>query len=156
MVNMKIENKIIGKFHSSEIKTISLFHVKNCIIDTVDFDFFECEFKIIIENCIINNLLIHSCWFENGLDFNNNHVRNYVNYQMGGHNKKPINITGNIFCDFVSFFDCHFEDQMLLQNNLFLKGSNLLGNKNEGFVNTFDNEIILIDNIGDLNLDELR
>ncbi len=152
---MKIENKVINKLQSSELKTNSFFHIKNSIIDTLDFEFFESDFEIIIENCIITNFLIHSCWFENGLVFKNNHVINYINYQMGGHNKKPINIWGNIFCEFVSFFDCHFEHKLILQNNIFLKGSNLLGNKNEGFENTFDSEIIIKDNIGNLDLDGL-
>ncbi|WP_264529893.1 hypothetical protein [Flavobacterium sp. N502540] len=152
---MKIENKILNELDSSEFNNVELLHILNSQIKNLNFDFFESKFEIIIENCIIDNLSIHSCWFEEGLTFKSNHVMNYVNYQMGGHNKKNINITGNIFHDFVNFFDCHFENQLLIEKNIFLLGSNLLGNKNEGFANTFESEIIIKENIGNLDLDGL-
>lgn len=78
---------------------------------------------------------------------------NYVHYEMGGHNKKSIIIAGNIFHGFVNFLDCHFENQLLIEKNIFLLGSNLLGNKNEGFANLFQSEIIIKENIGSLDLD---
>lgn len=52
---------------------------------------------------------------------------------MGGHNIKPIVIEGNIFTGFLSFFDCQFENVIELRNNIFEKGTNLLGNRRDGF-----------------------
>ncbi|OOG75425.1 hypothetical protein [Flavobacterium sp. A45] len=152
---MKIENKILDELNSSSLNNINSLYILNSHIENLNFDFFESNFEIIIENCIINKLSVHTCWFEQGVTFKNNHVMNYVDFQMGGHNKKIINVTGNIFHDFVSFFDCHFEDQLIIEKNIFLRGSNLLGNKNEGFANTFESEVIINNNIGNLDLDGL-
>lgn len=148
---MKIENKNIDIFHHSDLnKTTTSCKIFNSIIKTIDFDLFESDTPILIENCIIYDFLVHSCWFKEGLIFKNNLVINYIDYQMGGHNEKPIDLSGNIFTDFVSFFDCQFNFPVNLHNNIFRKGSNLLGNLDEGFKNIFDNGIIINGNIGDI------
>ena len=72
---------------------------------------------------------------------------------MGGHNKSPIIITGNIFNEFVNFFDCHFENDLEVQSNIFFKGTNLFGNLNEGFANTFNGLVKSEFNIGSLKID---
>lgn len=150
---MVIENKILDELNSSDLGNSKSIHIRNSIINSLNFDFFEFNFEIVIENCIINNFSIHSCWFVKGLTFRCNHVMNYVDYQMGGHNEVPVIISENIFHGFVSFFDCHFENQLVLENNLFIKGSNLLGNKDEGFANIFNSVVVIDNNIGNVDLD---
>ena len=155
MVELKIINQNIKIIHYSDLDNVSSCLISNSVIDTINFDLFDANIEIIIENCIINNLLIHECWFRKGLLFKNNNVLNYIDYQMGGHNKKPIKFIGNVFNEFVNFFDCQFDSFIELDNNIFTKGTNLLGNKDEGFKNTFTNEIILLNNIGNLYIDGL-
>lgn len=150
---MKIENKNIDIFDCSELNESSTCYILNSTIKTINFDLFEPNFQIIIENCKIDNFLIHSCWFKGGLLFKNNEVKNYIDYQMGGHNELPIILDGNIFNGFVNFFDCQFYSQLEVINNTFMKGSNLLGNLEEGFKNTFNNDVILKNNIGNLDFD---
>jgi hypothetical protein len=152
---VKIDNKIIDIFHCSGLDNAKSCYILNSIVKIIDFDMFEPNLEIVIENCIIQNLLIHSCWFRKGFIFKNNHVLNYIDYQMGGHNEEPIRLHGNIFHEFVNFFDCQFENTLEIQNNIFVKGSNLLGNNNEGFKNSFDTGIIAKDNIGSINLEGL-
>lgn len=151
---MEIKNKIIDTFHYSELEeeTHSLYLSKS-LIKTIDFVNFDPLFEIVIENCIIENFLILSCWFQKGLIFKNNHILNFIDYQMGGHNKSPIIITGNIFNEFVNFFDCHFENDLEIQSNIFFKGTNLFGNLNEGFANTFYGLVKSEFNIGSLKID---
>ncbi|MCD0487941.1 hypothetical protein LPB86_06855 [Pedobacter sp. MC2016-14] len=151
---MKIDGKNIGTLRSSEldIKT-STCHISNSKIKILDFDLFESDSEIIIDNCIIEKLLFHSYWPKGGLIFNNNKVLSYVDYQMGGHNEQPIKISNNTFEEFVNFFDCQFEAKVEVCNNIFLKGTNLLGNEGEGFQNSFDNGIITENNKGLINLD---
>ncbi|GHV23971.1 hypothetical protein FACS1894174_10200 [Bacteroidia bacterium] len=72
---------------------------------------------------------------------------------MGGHNMKTILIEGNIFNEFVNFFDCQFNELIELKSNIFHKGSNILGNRNEGFKNNFKKGYINEKNIGNINLD---
>jgi len=126
--------------------------ISNSIISKLDFFGYTFENEVIIENCIIDEFIIHSCWFKKGLTFKGNHVLKYIDYQMGGHNQYPIHFISNIFHDFFNFFDCQFEKELELRDNIFLKGTNLLGNTDEGYKNTFEILPKLIGNIGALDL----
>jgi hypothetical protein len=153
MVVMNIANKKIELLDFSKLEELHSLTISNCTISTINFDLFEPNFQIKIEDCKIENFLIHSCWFKGGLLFRNNEVTNYIDYQMGGHNELPIILEGNIFNSFVNFFDCHFYAQLEVLNNSFIKGSNLLGNLQEGFKNTFGESPIFKNNIGDIDID---
>lgn len=149
---MIIKNKILDVLQAPVFNDDEVNHISNSIIKTIDLFSFEANSKVIIENSIVFNFIIHSCWFKEGLDFRGNHVINYVDYQMGGHNQKPILFTNNIFRDFFNFFDCDFTDNLILENNIFINGSNLLGNIDEGWKNSFKKELILKNNVGLLNM----
>lgn len=150
---MKIENKTIHTLSYKEILNVDSLHISKSIINTLDLTASDPSFEIFIENSIIENLLIHSCWFRKGLIFKDNHVTNYIDYQIGGHNNYPIIIIGNIFKEFINFFDCHFEDKIEMKANIFMQGCNLLGNLDEGFKNTFAIKPIIKDNIGKIDID---
>ncbi len=75
-----------------------------------------------------------------------------IDYQMGGHNNEEMVISDNIFYGFFSFFDCIFEKQLIVKNNIFKKGTDLLARENKGFDNCFNGGVILTDNIGPLNV----
>jgi hypothetical protein len=151
------ENQVIDLLNLEDLKGHETFHLSNCLIDTIDLiGAFELNVHLKIENCIINNLKIHSCWFVNGLFLKNNIIKNYVDYQMGGHNLKPIVIEGNIFTDFLNFFDCQFENIVELKNNVLLKGTNLLGNKGEGFENSFAIGWSVEKNVGNIDINEMN
>ena len=97
MVVMNIENKNIDLLDFSKLEKFKFFTISNSIIKTINFDLLEPDFKIVIENCKIENFLIHSCWFKGGLLFKNNEVKNYIDYQMGGHNELPVILDGSGF-----------------------------------------------------------
>jgi len=148
------ENILIKTLQLEDIKNEKIIYFKNCSIDRIDLiGTFELNVELVISNCYINKLEIHSCWFINGFVLKNCIVNNYVDYQMGGHNKKPILIEGNTFNEFVNFFDCQFEDVIEIKNNIFVKGTNFLGNRDEGFENTFIKGWIEKNNLGDVDLD---
>ena len=150
---MKIENKVIALFKGVISADSEPIYIKNSIVDVIDFDTFEFDNEMVIEDFIIKNLLIHSCWFKKGLKFKGNHVHNYVDYQIGGHNAYPMTIAGCIFNDFFNFFDCQFNSALEVIDNVFIKGSNLLGNQREGFKNFFKTAPVLKGNVGNLSLD---
>lgn len=155
MVN-KLENLIIPEIRYDEIVKFDKVIIKNCYIQSLNLEgTFELETELIIENCIIDFFKIHSCWFKEGLLLKNNIFKNYIDYQMGGHNKKPIMIEENIFCNFFNFFDCQFFDRLEIKKNIFIYGSNLMGNLDEGYASTFDQFPVLEDNIGNIDLDGL-
>lgn len=151
------ENQNLDLLTQEDLKGHNTFHLINCIINTIDLiGVFELNVHLIVENCIINNLKIHSCWFVNGFLLKNCIVKNYVDYQMGGHNSNPIVIDGNVFMGFVNFFDCQFESRIELINNVFIRGTNLLGNKGEGFENSFAKGCITANNVGNIDANEVE
>lgn len=145
---------LIDTFRLADLNEQSSFRLANCIINTVDFmGAFEINTSLIFEDCIIEDLQIHSCWFKKGLVLKNCIIKKYIDFQMGGHNEKPIIFEGNIFIGFVNFFDCQFQNIIELKSNLFINGCNLLGNKGEGFENTFASGWMVENNVGNIDID---
>ncbi len=148
------EKEIINLLTAKNLLGTKSLSITSSVIDTIDLiGAFELETHLIIENCIIQNLNIHSCWFMNGLILKNCIITNYIDYQMGGHNVEKIILEGNLFKEFFNFFDCHFDEVLEVRNNIFLKGSNLLANRNEGYDNTFNKGYSDFNNLGIINLD---
>ena len=101
-------------------------------------EFFVNEFieeGLILDGCIIN-------------------IFDVVNYEMGGHNKEEFELNGNIFNGFFSFFDCQFDAEVRIENNIFMQGSDLLYKEQKGFDNSFNNGLILTNNLGRLDMME--
>ncbi|MCS4223952.1 hypothetical protein [Sphingobacterium sp. BIGb0165] len=150
---MEVENQrieLIDKMYFSQDDFIKL---SNCTIKCIDLiGCFELATEIVIENCIIEQFNIHSCWFVKGLTIRYSIVKGYINYQMGGHNDVPLIFDHNIFTDFFNFFDCEFNALVVFKNNIVTKGTNLLGNMSEGFENRFNAGWEVENNLGDLNL----
>jgi hypothetical protein len=150
------KNQNIEIVSQEDFKGHNSFHLVNCIVGTIDLiGVFKLDVHLVLENCIINDMKIHSCWPSNGLLIKNCIVKNYIDYQMGGHNKKPIVIEESIFLGFFNFFDCQFENRIELKNNIFTKGANLLGNKGEGFENSFVEGWHAENNIGDIGVNQV-
>ena len=149
------KNENIELINHNDIKNHTTLHLINCIISTIDLiGVFELKVHLIIENCIVNNFQIHSCWFVNGMVLRNSIINGYVDYQMGGHNANPIVIERNIFTGFLNFFDCQFNEIIELKNNVFTKGTNLLGNKGEGFENKFEKGNLIEGNVGSIDVNK--
>ena len=60
----------------------------------------------------------------------------------------------NVFQGFMDFFDCQFDAEVHVTGNIFLKGTNLLGNKGQGWENTFNSHTIIENNYGILDVSE--
>jgi hypothetical protein len=150
-------NQHIGTVTNDYFSGSDKYQFIDCIIATIDLIGADFKGHLIIENCVIENFQIHSCWFSSGFTLKNSIFKTSIDYQMGGHNSSPILIEGNIFLGFFNFFDCQFENSIELSNNIFIKGTNLLGNKGEGFENTFLNGWVVKNNMGEvaLNIVEL-
>lgn len=148
-----IKSRIIDFIEVEKLPINQEICITDCVINVLNFNFCNLKNLVTIKNCIINTFQINSCWFENGLKFTNNVVKNDIDYQMGGHNKDIIIITNNIFCGFFDFFDCHFENEIRIERNVFVKGSNIKGNLKTGYHNTFEKKLIDIDNVGKLDID---
>jgi hypothetical protein len=154
------------------------FPIEKCIVterldirrlgDLIEFDviirdsviiFFDCpsvEFKgkVLIENCQIVKSAFNYAYFINGLEIRNSSFKEYVDFEAGGHNENgAIILDENSFNGFVNFFDCWFKGPVIIKGNVFGKGSNLLGNKEEEYKSVFDGIAIIENNTGRVDLD---
>ena len=125
--------------------------IKNTVIDTIDFRYSIFKEPVSLDNCLISNLLIHSSFFTKGLHINNCIIKEKIQFEMGGHNSCPIVIQNSIFCDLFVFFDCIFDSQLIIKNNIFIKGSTLFNNSN-----TFAVEPDICENIGTMEIDSIE
>lgn len=149
-----IENQFLKKLdhHSVQEYINEPFSLSNCMIEFLDLNALEFLKEVTITNCVIHQLVIYSSWFSGGLKFANNIVLSDIDYQMGGHNRKEIEFSGNIFKGFFSFFDCQFDAKLIVKDNLFVNGSDLFVKENKGFDNTFENGFFIENNIGKLDV----
>ncbi|MBC5642792.1 hypothetical protein H8S77_07820 [Parabacteroides sp. BX2] len=126
--------------------------ISNSIIDEINFASLIFSKKVCISKCIIDKFVIHSSWFEGGLNFVDNIVLSDIDYQMGGHNITDFVLERNLFNGFFSFFDCQFEGNVIVKDNIFKKGSDLLLKEDKGFDNLFERQLIIENNIGHLDM----
>lgn len=149
MVNNKLIT--INDENYLKYKKNNLIIIEDISNVNIDFNYSEIQIPVYIKNCVIKNMYLNSTWFRNGFVLENCVVLNDINYEMGGHNYSAIYIHNNIFLGFFDFFDCHFTEKIVVNHNIFIKGTNLIGNKDKGYKNIFDKGLELYENIGRLN-----
>jgi hypothetical protein len=151
---IEIKNKVIERIDENTVDGLGNegMSLEHCVIHVLDLSTIEFHGKVTIRNCIIDKLNLHCTWFAEGLEFMGNIVMSDIDYQMGGHNNDVMVISDNIFHGFFDFFDCHFENQLNVENNVFMKGTDLILRENKGFDNYFHGGLVLSSNIGKLNV----
>ena len=127
---------------------------EDCIIENFSAIGVRFEKQVKFINCNFKKCELSFTYFLGGLTVDKCIFDNYLDFQAGGHNKKgnPIIITNNSFKDFVNFFDCWYEYNVIVTKNIFFKGTNLLGKPHNINV-TFDIEPVIQGNIGQVDLD---
>ncbi|UOK42168.1 MULTISPECIES: hypothetical protein [Flavobacterium] len=126
---------------------------ENCIIKHFSGNIqFEKPVKLI--NCHFQKCEFFGAYFFGGLTIDNCTFDDYLDFCAGGHNKtgNPVIITNSNFKGFVNFFDCWYENEVIISNNKFHKGTNLLG-KVHNIPVTFEIEPTIKENIGALDID---
>lgn len=127
---------------------------ENCILDFFSGILTPFNKPVRLINCHFKKCHFSFSYFLGGLIIDNCTFESYLDFQAGGHNRKgnPVIITNNEFKDFVNFFDCWYEDEVIISNNIFHKGTNLLGKPHSTPV-TFNIKAIIKDNIGQIDFD---
>lgn len=127
---------------------------ENCIVDYFSGSVTHFEKPVKLINCHFKKCQFISTYFLGGLLIDHCTFDDYLDFQTGGHNKtgSSIIMTNNDFKGFVNFFDCWYENEVIIRNNTFHQGTNLIG-KPHNIPVTFDKEPIIKDNFGQLNLD---
>ena len=127
---MTIYNKCIHEVAADTLPKDEKIHIKDCIIDRLCLGFSTFHAEIVIEGCIIKEMVLISAWFEQGFTFVNNIVKDQIQYEMGGHNMQPVRIENNIFLNIFIFFDCYFMNSLIIKNNIFLNDCTLWNTTN--------------------------
>lgn len=127
---------------------------ENCVIEYFSGSVTPFEKPVRLINCHFKKCQFVFAYFLGGLTIDNCVFDDYLDFQAGGHNKvgKLVIITNNQFSGFVNFFDCWYESEVIVRDNNFLSGTNLLGRPFNIPV-TFDVAPVIENNQGQLDLD---
>lgn len=126
---MEIKNQILPIFRVSDLENESIT-IKNSYINKIDLAFTRFEYSnLVITGCTIGKLFLHTAWFSKGFVLSNCVIEEEFNYEMGGHNEEPIVIKNNIFC----------------------KGTNILIDFHTGANNSFAKSTRINNNLGELD-----
>jgi hypothetical protein len=127
--------------------------MENCVVEYFSGSATQFEKPVRLVNCHFLKCQFVFTYFSGGLIIDNCIFDGYLDFQAGGHNKtgKPVIIANNQFADFVNFFDCWYENEVIISNNTFQKGTNLLGRPFNIPV-TFDIAPVIENNKGQLDL----
>jgi hypothetical protein len=127
---------------------------ENCVVE--NFSCLSISFgkPVELRNCLFNNCQFTFSYFLGGLSIDTCCFDSYLDFQAGGHNQggKPIRIVNSQFSAFVNFFDCWYESAVIITDNHFPGGTNLLG-KPHNIAVTFDVAPLLARNSGQLAVD---
>jgi len=129
--------------------------LSNCKIDNLVAPSFEFNYPVRLENCHFCKCSFNYAYFQRGLTIDNCIFDYYVDFEAGGHNQIGycFQIRNSQFLEFVNFFDCWFMGEVVIENNDFRGGTNLLGNKLAPYRVQFDSTTRIENNRGALDVD---
>lgn len=126
--------------------------LENCIVENFSGSVTQFEKSVKLINCYFKKCSFTFTYFLGGMTIDNCSFDSYLDFQAGGHNKTNIvTITNNEFRNFVNFFDCWYNSEVIITNNKFHKGTNLLG-KAHNLTVTFDVCPLIMGNFGQLDI----
>lgn len=126
--------------------------IENCIIENFNCIMVVFKKQVTIRNSHVKAASFHFCYFTGGLIIENCVFDEYLDFNAGGHNLKGnlVTFNNNHFFGFVNFFDCWYNGEIVVKNNVFEKGTNILS---KNLCVSFDIPIIIHDNLGELDIE---
>jgi hypothetical protein len=130
------------------------FIAVNCIFEHLQGSCVQFARTVSFSNCEFIKCDFTFTYFLGGLIIDNSVFESYLDMQAGGHNKdgKAVSITNSTFKNFVNFFDCWYESEVIIKDNNFQKGTNIFGKPN-GIPVTFNVSPLIESNKGQLDVD---
>jgi hypothetical protein len=149
------DSHITGELRIDEYKREGSLFIENCIVDKMMATAVDFRGAVNLISCRFSKTSFHGAYFRSGLTIDKCIFETYTDFEAGGHNEIPntFRIINSQFLDFVNFFDCWFKGEVIILDNEFAGGTNLLGNKNEPFRVHFDIEPRIENNKGRIDLD---
>jgi uncharacterized protein YjbI with pentapeptide repeats len=153
------ENETLENFHV--VGDVSFYKINlenklafiNCKFDSLSLSGCDFDFEIKFINCKFKKVDMVGTFFHGGVLFSGCTFYSHFLSDSGIHNKKPYLLQGNVFHEFADFTDCWFMGEVIIKDNAFIKGTNLLGNKDEMFRVQFDSGYIIENNTGQIDVD---
>ncbi|MBR1791633.1 MAG: hypothetical protein IJ754_07770 [Bacteroidaceae bacterium] len=150
---MSISNQYVEDFSRILDYGIEVpIELQSCIIGR--FSLFSINFhkRMVIRNCIIDQLEIYTTFFEKGLLLDGNIILADSVIEASGHNMATLQLSSNIFGGFLRVFDCQFDSEVVIEGNIFRQGTNILTKENPVFDNRFDGGCRICNNVGKLDV----
>ncbi|MDP4216247.1 MAG: hypothetical protein Q8927_08595 [Bacteroidota bacterium] len=129
LINCYIEGDINLK--KNEEKLVYPIFFENCIIENLISSAIDFKHSLTLIGSTVLKCSFHSAYFFDGLTLDNCSFKSYLEFEAGGHNNRPFLIKNSNFSEFVNFFDCWFHSDVIIFNNHFEGGTNLMGNRNQ-------------------------
>ncbi len=130
---------------------------KEVIIEDCTIENFNClmvYFKkaVTIKNCHFKDAAFNFSYFHGGLTIENCSFDKYLDFEAGGHNNlgNLVVIRKNHFRGFVNFFDCWYTGEVIIEDNIFEKGTNV---SSKDQLVSFDIPAKIINNTGEVALE---
>ena len=146
---------VIGTINLTELidesEKLSLI-IDNSLIEELTASSVMFKKQVILRSSTFRTCDFTFTYFLGGLIIADSIFESYLDFQCGGHNEKEktIEIVNSTFNGFVNFFDCIYNGPMIIKNNRFQKGTNILGNQGKPFVTQFDSVLEINNNLGPL------
>lgn len=128
--------------------------LENCLVENLACLSVDFSKLVKLLNCRFANCQFTFSYFLGGLTIDSCYFDDYLDFQAGGHNQggEPVRIVNSRFAAFVNFFDCQYESAVIITDNHFSGGTNLLG-KPHNIPVTFEVAPLLARNSGQLAAD---
>ncbi|MDP4216253.1 MAG: hypothetical protein Q8927_08625 [Bacteroidota bacterium] len=149
--NFYVEGNV--DLHENEKKLNHRLFIEQCTIENLIGLSVEFKHSVTLVASSIRKCSFNYAYFFDGLTIDNCSFNSYVDFEAGGHNNRPILIKNSTFSEFVNFFDCWFHGEVIVVNNHFPKGTNLMGNLTDMGGVEFVVPPVIENNTGSIDLD---
>ena len=141
--------------YKHEGKIVSDVIIEDCEFEKLASYSVEYRHPVRLSRCLFHDNSFNYAYFLAGLTIDHCVFETYLDFESGGHNQynKLFTITNSTFHEFVNFFDCWFQSGVIISNNDFRKGTNLLGNRDQPYSVQFDIVPVVENNVGEMDLD---
>lgn len=159
---LKVQKEFSGIHFVESLNLNDLPHevvFEDCIFAGIDFMWESISQALAFRRCSINaGFGVYATHFLEGVEFIDCLFVGPTDFGCGGHNKAPheFRLERCTFQDFVSFSDCWFEGPVFIIGNQFLKGTDLLGDKDTPVAVSFDVPPVIEGNSGELDVSSYR
>ncbi len=159
--DLLLDNKPLIDFYISGIldivdfdKNDKIIRIENCFVESFKSESVEFLTKIEFANSEFKKCTFSFAYFSGGLNIEKCIFYDYLDFQCGGHNSisNAFMIKNSIFNEFVNFLDCIYNGPVEISDNVFKKGTNLLGNKCQSYKVSFDVLPCIENNKGKIDL----